>query len=137
MTEQYFNVNAGWLQDWTGGTQLSGVDFRRNMLPALDLSGRYATDVFTDEAVGIIQTHNTSSPLFLYLAHLACHAGNIGKLLEAPKYATDKFGHIIEPNRKTFAGKGENFPLCDQRLQLSFHERKTVEKLVAPFVFKF
>jgi hypothetical protein len=97
------------LQDWTGGTQLSGVDFHRNMLPALDSSGRYATDVFTDEAVRIIEKHGTSSPLFLYLAHLACHAGNIGKLLEAPKDAIDKFGHIIEPNRKTYAGRGEKF----------------------------
>jgi hypothetical protein len=104
-SEQHYHVNAGWLQDWTGGTQLSGVDFRRNMLPVLHLSGRYATDVFTDEAVRIIETHNKSSPLFLYLAHLACHAGNIGKLLEAPKDAIDKFGHIIEPNRKTYAGK--------------------------------
>jgi hypothetical protein len=75
------------------------------MQPALDLSGRYATDVFTEEAVHIIEHHDTSSPLLLYLAHLACHAGNVGKLLEAPKYAIDKFGHIIEPNRKTFAGK--------------------------------
>ena len=79
------------------------------MSPAVDLSGRYATDVFTDEAVRIIQTHNGSSPLFLYLAHLACHAGNMGKLLEAPKDVIDKFGHIIEPNRKTYAGKRENF----------------------------
>ncbi|KDR15167.1 arylsulfatase B-like isoform X2 [Zootermopsis nevadensis] len=89
--------------DWAGGDQLSGVDFHRNLLPALDLSGRYATDVFTEEAVNIIETHDLSSPLFLYLAHLACHSGNIGKLLEAPKDAVDKFGHIIEPNRKTFA----------------------------------
>jgi hypothetical protein len=136
-TEQYLIVNAGRLQDWTGGRQLSGVDFHRNMLPALDLSGRYATDVFTEEAVRIIETHPTSSPLFLYLAHLACHSGNIGKLLEAPMDAIDMFGHIIEPNRRTFAGKGESFPLCDRRLKFSFHERKAVEKLVAPFVFKF
>jgi len=79
------------------------------MRPALDLYGRYATDVFTDEAVRIIDNHDRSSPLFLYLSHLACHAGNIGKLLEAPKDAINKFGHIIEPNRKTYAGKGENF----------------------------
>jgi hypothetical protein len=98
------------LQDWTGGDQLSGVDFHRNLVPALDLSGRYATDVFTEEAVNIIETHDLSSPLFLYLAHLACHSGNIGKLLEAPQDAIKKFGHIIEPNRRTFAGKVAKFP---------------------------
>jgi hypothetical protein len=98
------------LQDWTGGEQLSGVDFHRNLLPALDLSGRYATDVFTEEAVKIIETHDLCSPLFLYLAHLACHSGNIGKLLEAPQDVIDKFGYIIEPNRKTFAGKVTKCP---------------------------
>jgi hypothetical protein len=81
------------------------------MLPALDLSGRYATDVFTEEAVSIIERHDTSSPMFLYLAHLACHSGNIGKLLEAPQDAVEKFGHIIDPNRKTFAGK---FPFPEE-----------------------
>ena len=129
-------MDAAWLQDWAGGTQLSGVDFHRNMLPALDLSGRYATDVFTEEAVTIIEQHDTSSPLFLYLAHLACHAGNMGKLLEAPKDAVDKFDHIMEPNRKTYAGKGKKFPHLDHRLYsyfpLRFHERNAVVELVAP-----
>ncbi|KAJ9580505.1 hypothetical protein L9F63_024314, partial [Diploptera punctata] len=82
---------------------LQGLDFRRNTSVASDLSGRYATDVFTEEAVRIIQEHDTSAPLFLYLAHLACHAGNDGKLLEAPQEIIDKFPHIIEPNRKTYA----------------------------------
>ncbi|XP_069677338.1 arylsulfatase B-like isoform X2 [Periplaneta americana] len=85
------------------GGQLSGLDFFRNLTPAWDLSGRYATDVFTEEAVRIITTHDTAQPLFLYLSHLACHAGNRGKLLEAPQEVIDRFPHIIEPNRKTFA----------------------------------
>ena len=41
--------------------------------------GKYATDIFTDEAVGAINNHgnmNTSQPLFLYLAHLAVHSAN-------------------------------------------------------------
>jgi hypothetical protein len=83
-------------------------------MPALDLSGRYATDVFTEEAVRIIQEHDTSTPLFLYLAHLACHSGNIGKLLEAPQDVIDKFSHIIEPNRRTYAGKVSTFPSPSQ-----------------------
>jgi hypothetical protein len=76
---------------------------------AWDLAGRYATDVFTDEAVRIIQAHDASPvgpPLFLYLAHLAVHAGNRGKYLEAPQLEIDKFRHIIDPNRRTYAGNG-------------------------------
>ena len=77
------------------------------MTTAWDLVGRYATDVLTDEAVRIIQGHDVSSlgpPLFLYLAHLAVHSGNRGKFLEAPQPEIDKFTHIIDPNRKTYAG---------------------------------
>lgn len=96
------------MQNWTDGQQLSGLDIHRNMAPARNLSGHYATDVFTEEAVDIIGTHDLSSPLFLYLAHLACHSGNIGSLLEAPQDVIDKFGYIVEPNRKKFAGKVAN-----------------------------
>jgi hypothetical protein len=77
------------------------------MTTAWDLAGRYATDVLTDEAVRIIQGHDVSpfgSPLFLYLAHLAVHAGNRGKLLEAPQPEIDRFRHITDPNRRTYAG---------------------------------
>ena len=44
--------------------------------------GKYATDIFTDEAVKAIDTHgstNPSQPLFLYLAHLAVHSANTVK----------------------------------------------------------
>lgn len=87
------------------GRILSGHDFRRNMSTAWDLEGEYATDVFTDEAVRIIEEHDQSRPLFLYLSHLAVHAGNSGKLLEAPQQVINKFRHIREPNRRTYAGK--------------------------------
>ena len=33
------------------------------------------------------------------------HAGNSGKLLEAPQEIINKFRHISEPNRRTYAGK--------------------------------
>ena len=61
---------------------------RRHVLLALDpgiaagrrgiATGRYLTDVFTDEAVGFLQRHR-SEPFFLYLAYNAPHAP-----LEAP-----------------------------------------------------
>jgi arylsulfatase B len=84
---------------------MEGLDFRRDLSAAWDLSGRYATDIFTEEAERIIQEHNSSSPLFLYLSHLASHAGNAGKLVEAPQHTINRFHHITEPNRKTYAGK--------------------------------
>lgn len=50
---------------------------------AWDDYGRYATDLFTDEAVAIINDHgehhsnSPTSPLFLYLAHLAVHSAKL------------------------------------------------------------
>ena len=47
-----------------------GTDFRKNMSVNLEDYGKYATDVFTEEALKVFKTHDTSKPLFLYLAHL-------------------------------------------------------------------
>ena len=82
-----------------------GFDLRKNETPAYDFVGRYATDTFTDEAVRNIQTHNKESPLFMYMSHLAVHAGNDGKLLEAPRDTVNRFQYINDVNRRTYAGK--------------------------------
>lgn len=44
-------------------------------------------------------------PLFLYLAHQAAHAGNGYQPLQAPKEYIDRFPYILDPKRRTFAGK--------------------------------
>lgn len=77
---------------------------RRNDSIAWDVVGKYATDVFTDEAVRLIKNQPADQPLFMYLAHVAVHAGNPGKLLEAPQSVIEKFSHILDPNRRTYAG---------------------------------
>ena len=83
---------------------MSGHDFRRNESNAWDLQGRYATDVFTEEAESAIRNHDSRiGPLFLFLSHLAVHSGNQGKLLEAPQEDIDLFRHISDPNRRTYA----------------------------------
>lgn len=78
---------------------------RRGMDPAWDLHGQYSTDVFTKESVRIINEHNTSRPLFLYLAHAAVHSGNPYNPLPAPDDIVAKFTHIEDYNRKRYAGK--------------------------------
>lgn len=86
------------------GVPYSGFDLHRNTTQAWEYVGKYATDVFTDEAVDLIQQHDKTSPLFLYLAHLAVHSGNRGKYMEAPQEYVDRFPHIMDPNRRTYAG---------------------------------
>ncbi|KAJ9574805.1 hypothetical protein L9F63_008030 [Diploptera punctata] len=86
------------------GEHLYGLDLHRNETPVWDMAGKYATDMFTDEAVNQIENHDTNTPLFLYLAHLACHAGNWGQNLQAPnELVNSKFNYIIDPNRRVYA----------------------------------
>jgi hypothetical protein len=77
---------------------------RRGLEPAWDLHGQYSTDIFTKEAVRLIKTHNTSKPLFLYLAHAAVHSGNPYNPLPAPDEVVAKFSAITDYNRRRFAG---------------------------------
>lgn len=69
------------------------------------VSGKYSTDLFTEEAIKVIRYHNKSQPLFLYLAHLAVHSGNPYAPLQAPADIVAKFSYIKDEKRRTFAGK--------------------------------
>jgi hypothetical protein len=67
--------------------------------------GRYSTDLFTNEAVRIIETHDSEKgPLFLYLAHLAPHTGNPEEPFQAPDEEVAKFAYIDDPERRMYAG---------------------------------
>ncbi|XP_067209079.1 arylsulfatase B-like isoform X2 [Linepithema humile] len=81
-----------------------GLDMRRGMEPAWDLHGQYSTDIFTREAVKLIDRHNSSRPMFLYLAHAAVHSGNPYNPLPAPDEEIVKFDNIFNYNRRRFAG---------------------------------
>jgi len=95
--EDYFDhtnhCKAGW-----------GYDFRRNMSVAWEDYGEYASDIFTSEAEKIISSHPASSPLFLYLAHLAVHSANTYSPLHAPQDAIDRHSYIKDVNRRKFSG---------------------------------
>lgn len=77
---------------------------RRNLSVAWDTTGKYSTDLFTEEAVRLINTHNTDDPMFLYLSHLAPHSGNQNNLLQAPAEEITKFSYITDPARRIYAG---------------------------------
>lgn len=82
-----------------------GLDWRRNLTLIRNETNLYSTDLFTAEAVNIINKHNKSQPLFLYLPHQAVHSGNTeGDPLQAPQHYVDRFPHIKNYHRKLFAG---------------------------------
>nr|XP_022321355.1 arylsulfatase J-like isoform X3 [Crassostrea virginica] len=82
-----------------------GFDFWRNTTVDLTGIGQYSTELFRQEANNIIQKHNTSEPLFLYLPFQAVHSGNLpsGKYLQAPTKYIKKFPHIQNTQRRTYA----------------------------------
>ncbi|XP_011647856.1 arylsulfatase B-like [Pogonomyrmex barbatus] len=80
---------------------MSGYDMHRGDAPAYGLTDKYVTDLFTDEAVRIIQGHEPSRPLYLQISHLAVHAP-----LENPQdydHYDKRFIHIREQNRRKYA----------------------------------
>ncbi|KAF4518666.1 hypothetical protein B566_EDAN002700 [Ephemera danica] len=74
-----------------------------NMDVALHGRGEYATRLFTQKAEHVVNEHNTSQPLFLYLAHLGVHVGNLYRPLYAPQETVDQFAHIVDKRRRVFA----------------------------------
>ncbi|XP_052794795.1 arylsulfatase B-like [Mya arenaria] len=81
-----------------------GLDWRRNDEVVWTDREQYSTSLFTREAVNLINAHNDSEPLFLYVAHQAVHCGNPDDPLEAPQSYVNRFPHIHNYHRKLFAG---------------------------------
>jgi arylsulfatase A-like enzyme len=59
----------------------------------------YVTELLGNEAVKLIEGHNTASPLFLYLAFTAPHAP-----YQAPQPYVDRYKSIEDPTRRAYAG---------------------------------
>jgi arylsulfatase A-like enzyme len=59
----------------------------------------YTTNLIGNQAVKLIEQHNTSTPLYLYLAFNAPHTP-----YQAPQEYIDRYRDIQEPTRRTYAG---------------------------------
>lgn len=110
-TKRGFDTHYGYLgaaidyfdHTWIQPNLTRGLDFRRNLNVAACEYGQYATDLFTYEAVNLINQHDPSKPLYLQINHLAPHSGNDDFPLQAKKEDFDKFFYITDPNRRTYA----------------------------------
>ena len=76
--ESFYGYYTG-AEDYFTHERAESYDFRKNTSVNVDAKGLYSTDLFTAEAVSIIERHDKKSPLFLYLPFQAVHAP-----LEAP-----------------------------------------------------
>ncbi|XP_012941568.1 arylsulfatase B [Aplysia californica] len=67
--------------------------------PAHNESGHYSGHLFTEKAIDVVQAHDPSKPLFMYLAYQSVHSP-----LQVPKPYERKYKHIKDRNRRKYAG---------------------------------
>jgi arylsulfatase A-like enzyme len=72
------------------------LDWFRNNKPVREKG--YSTELLGDDAVRLIQKHDVSKPLFLYLAFNAPHTP-----YQAPQEYLDRYKNIAEPSRRAYA----------------------------------
>lgn len=63
----------------------------------------YSTELFTTVAIDIIQSHDASKPLYLYLPYQAVHSANKIQPLQAPEKLINKFKNIKDERRRIYA----------------------------------
>uniref|UniRef100_A0A182TTU5 Sulfatase N-terminal domain-containing protein n=1 Tax=Anopheles melas TaxID=34690 RepID=A0A182TTU5_9DIPT len=106
---------------------------RRNTAVNYDANGTYATDLFNDEAVRLIDSHNRSKPLFLVLTHLAPHTGNEDDPLQAPADEIAKFDYIQDPKRRTLAAMVSRIDTGVGRIYRSLERRRMLNNTIILF----
>jgi arylsulfatase A-like enzyme len=81
----YFTKERGGVIDWQRNGQFLKED-------------GYFTSLIGDEAVRLIEGHDATKPLFLYVASLAPHAP-----YQAPKEYVDRYNPVADEKRRTYA----------------------------------
>jgi len=78
--------------------RLGILDLRDNTSPVRDKNGTYSANLFTQQAEKVIEEHNSSRPLFLYLPFQNVHFP-----VQAPQKYIDKYSFINNKQRRTYA----------------------------------
>ncbi|XP_071094086.1 arylsulfatase B-like [Haliotis cracherodii] len=91
----YYNAQ----EDYYTHTTLDYLDFRNNTSPEKTDNGTYSTYRFADEAIGIIERHDKSRPLFLYLPFQAVHAP-----IEVPEKYEAMYPNVKTEGRRKYCG---------------------------------
>ncbi|XP_075735733.1 arylsulfatase B isoform X4 [Rhipicephalus microplus] len=89
---------------YLGPTRSPGLDMRRNFFLARNDTGKYVTELLTEEALEIIENHPVDKPLFLYLAHLAPHSAGPQDPLQVPDRYIEQYRDIGSTQRMMYAG---------------------------------
>ena len=98
----YYN-GKGDYWDHSDESKYWGLDLHHDLDPVYTQWGNYSTEMYTAEAESRIRNHDSSAPLFLYLAYQAVHSANSHDPIQAPKSWINKFKHIKSKERRKFA----------------------------------
>lgn len=88
---------------------IKGLDLHDRFEPVWEAQGQYATDLFTEKSLDVIEKHDKGVPLFLIVSHLAAHTGKEGVELGVKNITetNEKFSYIKDPRRRLYAGTGK------------------------------
>jgi len=126
--EDYFDHTA--LED----KHFWGLDFRHNMDLLTNGTGIYSTHYFTNRSLHIISEHNTSQPLFLYMAYQAVHGANLYARLQAPQKYIEMFDYIKSEDRRTFAAMAYAMDESMGLIVNKLNERKMLMNSIIVFI---
>ncbi|CAH0605799.1 unnamed protein product [Chrysodeixis includens] len=119
-------------ETWSIG-KVSGMTLFRNLTAAWDVKG-YITDVYTEQATTIIKNHDTSTPLFLLVAHVAPHSGNEGSMLQAPPDLVRQLRYVESPERRIFAAMVKKLDDSVGDIVQALHNKNMLEDTIIVFV---
>ncbi|XP_003696648.1 arylsulfatase B-like [Apis florea] len=95
----FYNSHITYYDYEYSNQNMTGYDMHRGDDPAHGIKREYVTDLFTKEAIKIIENHELPRPLYLQISHLAVHAP-----IEQPDdSSSDEIIQIREPNRRKYA----------------------------------
>ncbi|XP_020899733.1 arylsulfatase J isoform X1 [Exaiptasia diaphana] len=83
--------------DFWNHTKYGYLDMRRGKEPTWSYTGKHSTDVFTQEAIDIVNRHDQQKPLYLLLSYTAPHTP-----LQAPQTDIDKYKSVVDMNRRIY-----------------------------------
>ncbi|XP_046561886.1 arylsulfatase B-like [Haliotis rubra] len=86
-------------EDYFNHTKNAYLDYRDNKLPAWDYRGEYSAYTFAQKAIDIINQHNVSQPLFMYLPYQNVHAP-----IEVPEKYYNMYPNVLNEGRRIFSG---------------------------------
>lgn len=93
----------------------------------------YATDLLTDHAIKTIENHDQNVPMFMFLSHLAPHAGNEYEPLQAPQETINRFTHISDKKRRTYAAMVSELDKGIGKLVKSLERHKMLDNTIIVF----